>query len=141
MSAMTAHVQYPAPNAAAASPIPHDVAEKSAAQANEHLERMSAAAGEATNQMKRTYSTTLMGAQAYNTKILEFAHANINSVFEQARKLSSVKSPMEFFTLSNDHFRQQFEILSRQSQELAAIAQKIAAATTQSIKAGVHQPL
>jgi hypothetical protein len=48
---------------------------------------------------------------------------------------------MEFFTLSNDHFRQQFEILSRQSQELAAIAQKITAATTQSTKAGVHQPL
>jgi hypothetical protein len=49
------------------------------------------------------------------------------------------QSPTEFFTLSNDHLRQQFEILSRQAQELAAIAQKMTAATTESIKAGVQK--
>jgi hypothetical protein len=35
--------------------------------------------------------------------------------------------------------RQQYEIVSRQAQELAAIAQKMTAATTQSVKAGVDK--
>jgi phasin len=134
MSAMTAHAQ----NQAAPEAF-RDVAEKSAAQAKENFEKISTAAGEATNQLKNTYATTFKGAQDYSTKVLEFAHVNINAAFEHARKLSSVKSPGEFFALSNDHLRQQFEILSRQAQELAAIGQRMTAATTESIKAGVHK--
>jgi hypothetical protein len=64
--------------------------------------------------MEDTYSATFKDVQDYNTKVLEFAHVNINAAFEHARKLSNVKSPIEFFALSNDHMRQQFEALSRQ---------------------------
>jgi hypothetical protein len=35
----------------------------------------------------------------------------------------TVKSPMEFFALSNDYAKRQFEIFTRQAQELAAIVQ------------------
>jgi phasin len=116
-----------------------DVAEKGSAEAKDNLEKMSVAVGDVANQMKNVYSTTFKGAQDYNTKALEFAQVNINAAFEHARKLSSVKSPAEFFALSNDHMRQQFEVLSRQAQELAAIAQKMTAATKESIKAGVQK--
>jgi phasin len=137
MSAMTARAQSQATKAT--PQVLHDLAEKSVAQAKENFEKMNAAAGEATSQMKDTYSVTFKGVQDYHTKVLEFAHANINAAFEHARKLSSVRSPAEFFSLSNDHLRQQFEILSRQAQELAAIAQKMTAGTTESIKAGVQK--
>jgi phasin len=137
MSAMTARAQSQATKAT--PQVLHDLAEKSVAQAKENFEKMNAAAGEATSQMKDTYSVTFKGVQDYHTKVLEFAHANINAAFEHARKLSSVRSPAEFFSLSNDHLRQQFEILSRQAQELVAIAQKMTAATTESIKAGVQK--
>jgi phasin len=122
MSAMTARAQSPATKAR--PQVLPDVAEKCVAQAKENLEKMNAAAGEATRQMRDTYSATFKGVQDYNTKVLEFAHANINAAFEHARKLWSVRSPAEFFSLSNDHLRQQFEILSRQAQELAAIVRK-----------------
>src|SRR5882724_1374604 len=111
-----------------------EAAEKSAARAKEDFEKMSAAAGEATHVLKDTYVTSLAGAHDYSTKVLEFASINTNSAFEYARQLSAVKSPTEFFSLSNNHLRQQFETLSRQAQELAAIAQKMTAATTESIK-------
>jgi len=139
MIAMTVHAQYQATKATDAPQAIRDAAEKSTVQAKENFEKMSAAAGEAANQMKNVYSTTFKGAQDYSTKVLEFAHANINAAFEQVTKLSSVKSPAEFFALSNDHMRQQFEILSRQTQELVAIAQKMTAATTESVKAGVRK--
>jgi phasin len=102
-----------------------DVAERSTAQAKDNLERMSAAAGEATNLLKNSYATTLKGTQDYSAKILEFTNANISAAVEQATKLMSVKSPTEFFTLSNDYAKRQFEILTRQAQELAAIVQKM----------------
>jgi hypothetical protein len=45
---------------------------------------------------------------------------------------------MEFIALSNEYARKQFEILSLQAQELAAIVRKMTAATTESVTAGVH---
>jgi phasin len=139
MIAMTAYVQNQAPKVADAPQVFRDVAEKGSAQAKENFEKMSVAAGDVTNQMKNVYSTTFKGAQDYTAKVLEFAHVNINAAFEHAKKLSSVKSPAEFFALSNDHMRQQFEALSRQAQELAAITQKTTAATTESVKASVQK--
>ena len=107
-----------------------DAAEKSTAQANETFQQMGAAAGEATNFLRDSCSATVKGTEDYGTKVLEFANANISAAVEQSRKLSSVKSPMEFFALSNEYARQQFEVLSRQAQELAAIVRNMTVATT-----------
>jgi hypothetical protein len=111
----------------------------STAQAKQSFERMTAVPGEATHLLTETYSTTMKGAQDYSAKVLEFAKVNTNSAFEYARQLTSVKSPTDFLELSNNHLRQQFEMLSRQAQELAAIAQKMTAAATDSIKGGVDK--
>jgi phasin len=116
-----------------------DVAEKTTAQAKETFQQMSAAAGEATNVLKNSCSATFKGTQNYGAKVLEFANANINAAVEQSRKLSSVTSPMEFFALSNNYARQQFETCSRQVQELAAITQSMTTAMMDSVKAGVHK--
>jgi hypothetical protein len=44
---------------------------------------------------------------------------------EHVTKLSSAKSPMEFFALSNEYAKRQFEIFTRQAQELGVIVQKM----------------
>jgi phasin len=139
MTSMAAYTQNQAKKSADAPQALRDVAEKSTAQAKENIEKMSAATGEATNFLKNTCSTTFKGTQDYSAKILEFANANINAAVEQTTKLASVKSPVEFFALSNDYARQQFEILSRQVQELAAITQSMTTATMESVTAGVHK--
>ena len=116
------------PDARTGTDAPHvlrDVAEKSAAQAKENFEAMSAAAGKATNLLKHNYGTTVKGTQDYSAKVLEFTNANISTAVEQATKLMSVKSPMEFFALSNEYAKRQFETVTRQAQELAAIVQKM----------------
>jgi phasin len=102
-----------------------DVAEQSAAQAKENLEAMSAAAGEANNLLQHGLATTLKGTQDYSAKVLEFAQANISAAVEYVTKLSSAKSPMEFFALSNEYAKRQFEIFTRQTQELTALVQKM----------------
>jgi phasin len=102
-----------------------DLAEKSAAQAKENLETMSAAAEKATDVLKHSYATTVTGIQDYNTKVFEFTDTNIKAAAEHATKLMSVKTPMEFFALSNDYAKRQFDVLTRQAQELGAIVQKM----------------
>jgi hypothetical protein len=89
---------------------------------------MGEAAGEATNFLKNGHAATFKGAQDYSAKVLELTNANI-SAGEQATKLMSVKSPMEFFALSNEYAKRQFEVLTRQAQELGAIVQNMTAGT------------
>jgi phasin len=87
--------------------------------------------------IKNSYSTAIKGVQDYNNKFIEFAHANTNAAFDFVQKLSSVKSPAEFVELSTEHARKQFETLTEQTKQLAAIAQKVTLATAEPLKTGV----
>jgi phasin len=112
-------------------------AENGSAQVKESFERMSAGTAEATAQIKDSYSTALKGAQDYNTKLFEFAQNNTKAAIEFVQKLSGVKSPTDFIELSTDHSRKQFETLTEQTKELAALAQKVTLATVEPLKTGV----
>jgi phasin len=112
-------------------------AENGSAQVKEAFEKMSAATAEATAQIKHSYSTAVKGAQDYNAKLFEFAQNNTKAVIEFAQKLSGVKSPSDFIELSTDHSRKQFETLTEQTKELAALAQKVTLATVEPLKTGI----
>jgi phasin len=112
-------------------------AESGSAQAKEAFEKMSAATTEATALIKNSFSTAVKGAQDYNTKLIEFAQTNTEAAFAFAQKLSDVKSPSDFVELSTDHSRKQFETLTEQTKELAALAQKLSLATLEPLKMGV----
>ena len=49
----------------------------------------------------------------------------------------AVKSPSEFIERSTEHARKQFEILTEQTKELAALGQKVTLASTEPLKIGV----
>jgi len=112
-------------------------AENGSAQAKEAFEKMSTATAEATDLIKNSYSTAVKGAQDYNTKFIEFAQTNTEAALDFAQKLSGVKSPSNFFELSTEHSRKQFETLTEQTKELAALAQKVTLATVEPLKTGV----
>jgi hypothetical protein len=109
-----------------------DAAEQGAAQ----VEKMTAAAGA---MMNGSYAVNMKGVQEYNAKMLEFANVNTNTALEFMRQLATAKSPTEFFTMSSNHLRQEFETYSRQAQELASIAQKVTTAATDTIKSGMNK--
>jgi phasin len=98
---------------------------------------LSAATAEATALIKNCYSTAVKGAQEYNTKVIEFANANTEAAFAFAKKLSAVKSPSDFIELSTEHSCKQFETLTEQTKELAALAQNVTLAATEPLKTGV----
>jgi phasin len=113
-----------------------DMTEKGAAQSKEAFERMSAATAQTADAMKNCYSTAVKGIQDYNSKLIEFTDANTKTAVDFAQRMSGVKSPSEFFQLSTDLAQQQLETLTKQTQQLAALAQQVTLATTEPLKTG-----
>ena len=112
-------------------------AEKGTAQAKEAFEKVSAATAEATDLIKNSVSTAVKGAQDYNNKVIQFAQTNSKVALEFVQKLLGAKSPSDVIELSTNHSRKQFETLSEQTKELAALAQEVTLATVEPLKTGV----
>ena len=111
-----------------------EIAEKSVSQAKENYEKMKSAAEEATDVLEDTYATATKGVSDYGLKVIEAARENTNAAFDFATQLMTVKSLSEVVELSTAHTRKQFEALTAQSKELAAIAQKVATDTAEPMK-------
>src|SRR5690242_16676499 len=114
-----------------------EFAEKSVSQAKENYEKMKSAAEEATDLLEGTYATASKGASDYGFKVIEAARANTNAAFDFATELMAVKTFSDFVELSTGHARKQFEALTAQTKELAALAQKVAADTAEPVKESV----
>jgi phasin len=114
-----------------------ETAENSSAQVKQGIEKITAATLETNAALKNCCSTALLGAQDYNLKVIEFAQNNSQAALGFVQKLPGVKSPSEFVDLSTEFSRRQLETLTEQAKELAALAEKVALATTEPLKTGV----
>jgi phasin len=114
-----------------------ELTEKGVSQARENWERMKAATEEATDVIEGSYATASKGMVDYGLKLIEAGRANTNAAFDLAGQLMAVKSVSEALELSTAHARKQFETVSAQTRELAALAHKVATETSEPIKASV----
>jgi phasin len=109
---------------------------KTTAQSKETFEKISAATAEAANLIQSSYTTAFEGVQTYNKKLVEFTRENTTAAFDFVQKLYDIKSPSEFIELSTGHARAQTEALTGQTEQLRALAQKIALASAEPLKSG-----
>ena len=116
-----------------------DIAEKSLSHAKENYEKMKSVAEEATGVLEDTYANASKGATDYGRKVLELSRENTNAAFDFAVELLSAKTLSEVIELSTAHARKQFEALTEQSKELAALAQKVATEAAEPIKEGMSK--
>ena len=114
-----------------------EFAEKGVSQAKETYEKMRVAADEATGMLEDTYATATKGASDYGLKVIEAARENANAAFDFATRMMTVKSLSEAVELSTAHSRKQFETLTTQGKELAAIVQKAATDAVEPVKESV----
>jgi phasin len=110
------------------------MAEKSATQSKEVYEKMSAATGHTADIMQDCYLAAVKGVQDYNSKLIEFTHANTKAAFDFAQRMSGVKSPSEFVEFSTEFAQQQLTTLAEQTKQLAALAQHVTLATAEPLK-------
>ncbi len=114
-----------------------EFAEKSVSQAKDNWEKMKAATEEATDMIETSYSTASKGASDYGLALIDAARSNANSAFDFYGQIMTAKSLSEVIELSTSHSRKQFETLTAQSKDLAALAQKVATETVEPIKSGM----
>src|SRR5271155_4817891 len=103
-----------------------EFAERGVAQAKDTYEKMKAAAEEATDVLETTYSTASKGASEYGQKVIDTARVNTNAAFDFAGEVMAAKTLSEVVELTSAHARKQFEVLTQQSKDLGALAQKVA---------------
>lgn len=116
-----------------------EFAEKGVKQAKEGYDKMKAAAADTSDLLETTYTAASKGATEFNMKALDALRANMNATFDFTTAIIGTKSLAEAAEISTAHFRAQFEALTAQTKELSALAQKIAAETSEPIKTGVSK--
>jgi len=102
-----------------------DFLENGAAQAKENFEIMKAGTDTMAEQVETTYTNVALGLFDLTRKMFDLARVNTNAGFNFTAQLMTVKSPWEMAVLSSTHAREQFEAISEQSREVAAIARKL----------------
>ncbi|MBV9558518.1 MAG: phasin [Pseudolabrys sp.] len=111
-----------------------EFAEKGISQAKEGYEKIKSATEEATDLMEETYATASKGASEYGSKVIESARANTNAAFDLFGQLLTAKSYSEVVELSTGYLRSQFDTVTAQAKDLAALSQKVATETAEPIK-------
>src|SRR6476646_11312436 len=89
-------------------------ADKSAAIANETLQKGKAAVDQSAQAFEQTYSAMIEQMRGYNLKMIDMAQANAVGVFEFARQLSNAKSPSDLAELWTAHAEKQTAMFSEQ---------------------------
>jgi hypothetical protein len=101
-------------------------ADKSTKAAREIIEGGIRAAEEATNGAKLNFLSSFAVVREFNAKLIDIAHANANEMFDFAHKVASAQAPSDLMAIWSAHAKRQFEMMSKQSQELTELGQKLA---------------
>jgi phasin len=111
------------------------LAEKTVTQTREAYEKGKDALEEAVDSLERSFDAAGQGAAAFNRKLIDIAQRNLNSGFDLAKKLAGAKNLSEIVELQSAFIRQQFDVFASQANEIRALTTKIAADTSEPIKA------
>src|SRR5579864_6288108 len=110
-------------------------ADKSAATANKAF----ATVEQSARAVEQTYSVSLENIRAFNLKMIDMARANVEAVLDLSQQIATSKAPSDIVELWTTHAHKQFEMLSEQSKELAALAHKMAGESAETMTRSVNQ--
>jgi phasin len=107
-----------------------EFADNSASQVRETFERMRSAAEAATDVIEETFATSTKCASDYGLKVIDATRVNTSAAFDFYAKLMTIESLSDVVELATAHGRKQFEAVTSQSKELAALMQKVTTETS-----------
>ena len=111
-------------------------AERGVEQSRAAYERVKTSAESANASLESSFATAAKGINEINAKAFEALRANSVAAFDLFKALAGVKSVNEAVALHSEHARRQMEALGAQTKEIAALAQKLAADSSEPLKAG-----
>lgn len=118
-----------------------EMAEQGVEQAKANYARLRSATEDATEVVEDTYLQATRGATEFNLKAIEALRANVNANFDYARVLLGAKSLSEAVEISTTHLREQFDVLSAQTKEMSALAQRVASDAAEPMQTSLNKTL
>lgn len=90
-------------------------------------------AEKSTRAAEQSYSAAAQNICDYNLRMIEMAQANADAAFELARDLATAKAPSDLAAVWTAYSGRQFQMLTEQTKELAALGQKMAGESAEPI--------
>jgi phasin len=109
------------------------LAETAVDQTREAYERARTTLEAGLQAVERSYDAAGHAASALNRKIVDIAERNIDSSFDLARSLATAKNLAEIMELHGAYWRQQFETLMAQAEEVRDLSVNAASEVTEPI--------
>lgn len=111
--------------------------EKGLTETRANYAKVKTAADEATSALETSYASAKSGVAEINAKAIDALKASAEANFDFFKAIVGAKTLSEVVTLNTEFARKQVEMLTGQSKELSAIAQKVATESVEPIKAQV----
>lgn len=109
--------------------------EQGMSQSRAAYDKLRVAAEEATGSLETSYSAATKGVSDLGAKAIDALKAQSEASLEHFKSVMAAKSIVEAFNLQTAHARSQFEIFTAQAREMTELAQKVATAATEPLKA------
>lgn len=120
-------------------PAVREIAEKGLSTCRENYTKLKESAEQVNSALESTYTTASKGVAQYNAKVIEVLQSNVNSAFDYFNSMLTAKTVAEAVELSAGHARKQFESLTAQAKDLSALAQKVAADSSEPLKSSIEK--
>ena len=111
--------------------------EKGLTETRANYAKAKSAADEATSAIETSLATAKTGVVEINTKAIEALKATAEANFDFMKSIFAAKTMSDYVTLHTEFARKQVEMMTGQSKEIGALAQKVATDSVEPIKAQV----
>ncbi len=109
---------------------PEDVARKAAQKARETAEKGTQTAEEAVRGAEHSYSAAFDNIRNINVRLIDAAQANAEAMCALARDVMTIKSPSDLWGVWLNHAQKQFDMATKQANDLTVLGQKLASEST-----------
>jgi hypothetical protein len=101
-----------------------DAGRKAAQKARETVEKGRQAAEETVRGAEQSYSAAFDNIRNLNVRLIDAVQANADAAYSLARDIATIRMPSDLLTVWMNHAQKQFDMATKQSNELNALGQK-----------------
>jgi phasin len=117
------------------------IAERNITQMRELYERSKDALDAVLQSWERTFGAAGQGAVAFNRKVINITQRNINSGFNLTKSLVGAKNLSEAMEMQAAYWREQFDALGAQAEEVRALSSHVTADMAKPINEQVRRSM
>jgi hypothetical protein len=107
-----------------------DAGRKATQKAREAVEKGIKATEETVRGAEQGYSAAFDNIQNLNVSLIDVVQANADAVCALARDIATIKTPSDLPSVWMNHAQRQFDMVTKQANDLTALGQKLATEST-----------